>query len=264
MSVNVESSLKYAVLNQVNLILLAGAVLFALAVGSRVPLVLAAVVEVTWLLVGRFVPPFNRWMSVQARGRQAQRWAEDTELAAGGLDAESAARVRSVGAVAAEIWRMAQEQRLDAALGLETRDRLGGLVHSFTRMVTVWQRLTRFLGDSRTTSVEEELVRLGQALADEKDPGVRLSLRQALAVGQRRLKQLEQIESTRRTLEVKMYTLQMSFDYLRSQVFSGAGADEVASGVDEMVAAAGFVSEVEAEATASLSRVRVTATTFVG
>jgi len=48
MNVNVESSLKNAVLNQVNLILLAGAVLFALAVGSRLPLVLAAVVEVAW------------------------------------------------------------------------------------------------------------------------------------------------------------------------------------------------------------------------
>jgi hypothetical protein len=264
MNVNMESSLKHAVLNQVNLILLAGAVLFALAVGSRVPLVLAAVVEVAWLLVGRFVPPFNRWMSVQAKGQEEQRWAEDTELAAGALDAESAARVRSVGAAASEIWRMAQEQHLDQVLGPETRNKLGGLVFSFTRMATVWQRLTKFLGDSRTTSVEEELVRLGQALADEKDPGVRLSLRQALAVGQRRLKQLEQIESTRRTLEVKMYTLQMSFDYVRSQVFSGAGADDLASALDEMVAAAGFVSEVEAEAAASLSRVRVTATTFVG
>jgi len=264
MNVRAESPLKYAIWNQYNLILLGGALLISVALGSRVPLMVAAVGEVLWLLIGRFAPPFRRWVATQAQGQEAERWAGETETAARALDPDAAARVRSVGHAAAEIWRLAQEQGLDHTLGTETRDKLGTLVHAYSRMAAVYQRLTRFLGDSRTSAVEEELVRLGQALADEKDPAVRLSLRQALAVGQRRLKQLEQIESTRRTLEVKMSTMQMSFEYVRSQVFSGAGADELVGALDEMVTAASFVSEVEAEAAASLSRVRVTTTTFVG
>jgi hypothetical protein len=264
MNERAETPLKHAIWNQYNFILLAGALLLALALGSRTPLIVAVVGEAAWLLVGRFLPPFRGWLSSQARSGDSERWATAAEEVARSLDPEPAARVRAVGTAATEIWRLAQEQGLEHALGIETRDKLGALVHSFGRMASVYQRLTRFLGDSRTSGVEEELLRLGQALADEKDPGVRLSLRQALAVGQRRLKQLEQIESTRRTLEVKMSTLQMSFEYVRSQVFSGAGADELASALDEMVGASGFVSEVEAEAAASLSRVRVTTTTFVG
>jgi hypothetical protein len=264
MSAKAESPLKLAIWNQYNLILVVGATLFALAFSSRIPLLVAAVGEVAWLLVGRFLPPFNRWMTSQRHNQEAERWVADTEAAVTTLDPEPAARVRAVSHAASEIWRLSREQGLDQALGEEGRNKLGSLVQSFARMANVYQRLTRFLGDSRTTTVEEELLRLGQALADEKDPGVRLSLRQALAVGQRRLKQLEQIESTRRTLEVKMSTLQMSFEYVRSQVFSGGGVDELASALDEMVSSTGFVSDVEAEAAASLSRVRVTTTTFVG
>jgi hypothetical protein len=259
-----DISLKNALFNQYNIILVGGAILFALAVGSRVPLIAAAVAEVSWLAVGRFLPPFNRWASSQGQAQDAERWAAETEAAAKALDPEPAARVRAVGNAAAEIWRLAQEHGHAEALGNDMRDKLGMVVGSYARMASVYQRLSRFLGDSRTSGVEEELVRLGQALADEKDPGVRLSLRQALAVGQRRLRQLEQIESTRRGLDVKMSTLQMSFEYVRSQVFSGAGPDELATAIDEMVASTGFVPEVEAEAAASLSRVRVTTTTFVG
>jgi hypothetical protein len=264
MSAKAESPLKLAIWNQYNLIFLAGAVVFALALGSRLPLLIAAAGEAAWLLVGRWMPPFNGWVASKRNIVDLEPWVSETQTAIAVLDPEPATRVRAVGQAAAEIWRLAREQGLDRGLGIEGRQKLGALVQSFARMATVYQRLTRFLGDSRTSTVEQELQRLGQALNDEKDPGVRLSLRQALAVGQRRLKQLEQIESTRRTLEVKMSTLQMSFEYVRSQVFSGAGIDELASALDEMVSSTGFVSDVEAEAAASLSRVRVTSTTFVG
>jgi hypothetical protein len=264
MNAKADSPLKLAIWNQYNLIFLGGAALFALAVGSRLPLLVAAAGEAAWLLVGRLLPPFNRWTASERNIIDSEPWVGETHAAVAALDPEPAARVRAVGQAAAEIWRLAREQGLDRGLGIEGREKLGTLVQSFGRMATVYQRLTRFLGDSRTSTVEEELQRLGQALNDEKDPGVRLSLRQAVAVGQRRLKQLEQIESTRRTLEVKMSTLQMSFEYVRSQVFSGTSIDELASALDEMVSSTGFVSDVEAEAAASLSRVRVTTTTFVG
>jgi hypothetical protein len=96
-------------------------------------------------------------------------------------------------------------------------------------------------------------VRLGRALAAEKDPGVRLSLKQALSVGQRRLKQHEQIESTRRALEAKMKTLELSLDYLRSHVFAGGSEIELGGQLAELSSGATFVSEVEAEANAAIA-----------
>jgi hypothetical protein len=255
--------IRHAFVNQYNLILLAGAVLFSLALGSRIPVVIACLGEAVWLSVGAWTPAFRGWVAGQSVRKEEDKWAADSETAAQGLEPQSAARVRKVGRTAGEIWSSAVERNVEAQFGLGGRDKLAAVVHAFARMAAVHQRLSRFMGDGRTAGVEDELVRLGQSLADEKDPAVRLSLRQALAVGQRRLKQLEQIESTRRTLEVKMATLEMSFEYIRSQVFGGAGEDELTSALDEMVTATGFIADVEAETAASLQRMRIAPATRV-
>jgi hypothetical protein len=258
-----EGVLRHAFLNQYNLILVGGAILFAVALSSRLPLIAAAVGEALWLAVGAWTPGFKSWVAGQSMRKEEEQWAAESESAAQGLDAPSAARVRKVGRTAGEIWSSAIERNLESQFGLGGREKLGAVVQAFARMASVHQRLSRFMGDGRTSGVEDELVRLGQSLADEKDPAVRLSLRQALAVGQRRLKQLEQIESTRRTLEVKMATLEMSFEYIRSQVFGGAGEDELTSALDEMVSATGFIADVEAETSASLQRMRIAPATRV-
>jgi hypothetical protein len=46
----------------------------------------------------------------------------------------------------------------------------------------------------------------------------------------------------------------MSFDYLRSQVFSGSSPQELAGELQELVAGASFLTAAEAEANASLAR----------
>jgi hypothetical protein len=260
---NGEAVLKHAFFNQYNFILLAGAALFALALGSRVPLMVGAGLEALWLLAGAWTPAFRKWVSSQALRREADHFTAETEQAARTLEGESAVRVRSLGRAASEVWSYALESNALQPLGDQGREKLSIVVQSFVRMAVVHQRLCRFMGDGRVAGVEDEIVRLGQALADEKDPAVRLSLRQALTVGQRRLKQLEQIESSRRTLEVKMATMEMSLEYVRSQVFSGAHEEELGSALDEMVTATHFIADVEAEA-ASLSRGRITHTRALG
>ena len=258
-----EGVLRHAFFNQYNFILIGGAILLALALGSRLPLIAAGIGEALWLMVGAWTPGFKNWVVRQSLRREEEQWATESDVAAQGLDPPSAARVRKVGRAAGEIWCSALDRNVEVQFGLAGREKLAAVVQAFARMASVHQRLSRFMGDGRTAGVEDELVRLGQSLADEKDPAVRLSLRQALAVGQRRLKQLEQIESTRRTLEVKMATLEMSYEYIRSQVFASAGEDELTSALDEMVAATGFIADVEAETAASLSRMRIAPATRV-
>ena len=85
---------------------------------------------------------------------------------------------------------------------------------------------------------------------------MRLTLRQALTLGQRRLKQHEQIDSQRRALGVKISTLEMSFDYLRSHVFGGSSAEELALALDELAAGASFLPAAEAEVHASIAKLQ--------
>jgi hypothetical protein len=245
--------IRRAFFNQYNLILFGGALVFALALGSPMPAVVGLVGELLWLGLGATSPPFRRWVATRALDEELTAHAMETAQASRDLEPGYAGRVRNLSDAAADIRRMAIERGIAAALADGGREKLQTLVQSFIQMSGIHQRLSRFLADSQTAGIEAEIMRLGQSLTEEKDPTVRLSLRQALALGQRRLKQHEEIDGTRRALEVKMATLEGAFDYVRSQVFSGCAEAELAAGLDELVAGAGFVAEVEAEAGASLS-----------
>jgi hypothetical protein len=253
--------------NQYNIIALVGAAAFSVALWSFWPLVVGAVAELFWLTVGAKSEWFRGWLAAQdQKDQQSRRDLEGANLTLG-LEAAYATRVQSLRGMAGQIRTFARERGIDPRMFADPEDpggrfdrgdRFDLLVLSFVKMASLHQRLSRFAAEGSPASLEEEIVRLGQALGDEKDPAVRLSLRQALTVGQRRLKQHEQIESQRRALGVKMGTLEMSFDYLRSHVLSGNPPQELASELQELIASANFLTAAEAEANASLARLTAT------
>lgn len=252
---------KLAFTNQYNVILLLGAAAFSLAFMSWIPLAVAAAGELIWLSIGASSDAFRSWAErQQMQARREQRLADESTVVRG-LEPVYATRVKTLQGLGEEIRRLARERGVQHGLFEGPEDRLEILFASFVKMAILHQRLSRFVADASPNHLEEEIVRLGQALADEKDPAVRLSLRQALTLGQRRLKQHEQIESQRRALGVKMGTLEMSFDYLRSQVFSGSSPQELAGELQELVAGASFLTAAEAEANASLARLSGTTVT---
>jgi hypothetical protein len=253
-----DKSLRYAFANQYNLILLAGAAGLSLALESSIPLLAGLLGELLWLLIAPSTPSFRSWAAEQVALQHRSRVAADTAQATRRLDEPYVTRVQTLAQVVDDVRRLADERALDPMLFGPDGDRLHGAVHTLIKMSLVHQRLSRFLAGSQSSQIEEEVVRLGRALAAEKDPGVRLSLKQALTVGQRRLKQHEQIESTRRALEAKMKTLELSLDYLRSQVFSGTSEVELVAQLDEIVSGATFVSDLEAEANAAMVAPRTT------
>jgi hypothetical protein len=245
---------KLAFVNQYNLILLFGAAAFSLALFSPWPAIVGGVLELLWLAIGSTSESFQRWAHNRLQEDQRSLRAAEDATVVRALEPVYATRTRALQDMSREIRRLARERGMDPRLFEGPEDRLEVLLASFVKMAALHQRLSRFVADGSPNHLEEEIVRLGQSLADEKDPAVRLSLRQALTLGQRRLKQHEQIESQRRALGVKMGTLEMSFDYLRSHVFSGSPAQELAIELQELVAGAAFLSAAEAEANASLAR----------
>jgi hypothetical protein len=265
MTEDMGSLRKLAFTNQYNLILLGGAVAFSAALFTPWPLVAAGVLELLWLTIGASSAGFRQWAEQHKHEEVRHRRHVDDASVVKALEPVYNTRVKTLHAMAEEIRRLSRERGFDARLfdgGRDSNeDKLGVLIGSFVKMAVLHQRLSRFVADGSPMHLEEEIVRLGQALADEKDPAVRLSLRQALTLGQRRLKQHEQIESQRRALGVKMGTLEMSFDYLRSHVFSGSPPQELAAELQELVSGASFLTAAEAEANASLARLSSTSIT---
>lgn len=249
---------RYAFSNQYNLIVFFGAIALALAMESMIPAVLAVAGEVLWLLLAPSTRSFRRWAAQQSAQQQRQQQAAETAQAARRLDEAYAARVHQLGRIIDEIRRLAAERRMNAAIFERGGDRLQALAATFVQMSTLHQRLVRFLGSSPTGHLEGEVARLGREMAAEKDAGVRLTMRQTMNVAQRRQKQQEQIDGTRRALEAKMQTLEMSLDYLRSQIFAGGTEDDVDAQLDELAATVSFLPDLEAEAATTMTSARAT------
>jgi outer membrane murein-binding lipoprotein Lpp len=212
--------------------------------------------EVVWLLLAPRTSGYQQWAAVKAADGRRDQQAAETAQATRRLDDAYTARVNQLGRVIEEIRRMAAERGMDPAIFDRGGDRLQALVQTFIQMSALHQRLVRFLGGSPTGNMEEEVARLSKEMTAEKDAGVRLTLRQTLTVAQRRQKQHDQIEGTRRALEAKMRTLEMSMDYLRSQVFAGGAEADLENQLDELSATVSFLPDLEAEATATIASAR--------
>jgi hypothetical protein len=252
-------ALKYAVANQYNLIALAGAAGLSLALESWAPIAVAVAGEVLWVLIAPRTRSFRQFAASQADGEKRSQRAVETAQATRRLDDVYTARVNHLGRLIEEIRRLADERGMDQSVFDRGGDRLQAMVQTFIHMSTLHQRLVRFLGGGHSTNQEEEVSRLAREMAAEKDAGVRLTLRQTLTVAQRRLKQHEQIEGTRRALEAKMQTMEMSLDYLRSQVFAGGTEADLENQLDELAATVSFLPDLEAEATATIASARSSA-----
>jgi hypothetical protein len=252
-----ESLLRQALLNQYNLIVLGGMGLLSLAAASSIPLGAALAGEVVWLAVGARTAGFRRWVAHEARRRDEARWGAVLEAAVAGLEGDAAARARAIGGAVMEVGRLAGDLGQEAALG-PGGAKLALLVRAGAGLAGAQQRLARLIGASRADAIEQEIARLGNGLLEEKDPMVRISMRQALALGQRRLKQIEQGETARRALELKMSTLEMSLDYLRARLLGDGVGVDLGAALDEMLAAAQLSPDLEAEAVRSLGAARIT------
>jgi hypothetical protein len=244
------AAVRLAFFDQHNLILLAGAVALSLAFASRWPAGMAVLLECLWLGVAATTRRFRRG----GKWTRAAGAALDPEQAINDLEPAHAARARGLLQMAEEIRSLARERRLDPHLFGGGDDQLSHLLRAFVNLAAVHQRVSKVVQRAPSTRIEEDIGRLENTLAGEKDPNVRLSLRQALTLEQRRLKQREQIESQRRALDIKMDTVEVALDYLRAQIFGGSSSPELEKEVNDAVAAATFVPAPEGDPSSSLSR----------
>jgi hypothetical protein len=239
--------LRRAVLNQYNYILLGGTALFTVASGSWLPAVVGAGAEVLWLVLGADSRTFRRYVERQEQKEEAARLRKEAAETLAGLEERTRDRYAALERMSAEIHGLARENK-----GLETRlleaemAKLAQLLGSFLKMAVTHQRLGRYLRDNPGADVERDITRCQRALKQEEDARVQASLRQALSLAQKRLKQHGEIEGAWKALSVQMETLEKSFDYLKSHILGIGTPAQLSEELDNLVDGVSTVAEIEA------------------
>ena len=243
-----KSLLGRAFANQYNYILLGGAGLFALATFSWLPLVVGVGVEALWLTFGPDTGFFRRWVEKQETLEERTRLAQQASSALATLDKGYVSRFKQLEALASEINQLAEDNpSLENDLVADEMKKLGSLLSSFLQMAVVHQRLGEYIAENSETEIQREINRLERALASEKGREVQASLRQNLALEQKRMKQHESIASAFKVVTIKMDTLEKAFRYLRSHILAIGKHEELSSEIDELVLGVDAVEQLQAE-----------------
>lgn len=244
-----EGYLGRAFLLQYNLILLGGAMLFALAFASFAPLVAGAVLELAWLVVAPRTAAFRRWVDHRSSEERRARIDSETQSSLAPLDAAYRSRHAALGQQSQEITRLLSDQLGVHGVELDVvREKLAELGLAFARFSALHEQLSRFVTETPVTDIQQEISKTRGQLTSEKDLAVRVTVRQALALAERRLSQWERIGNTRRAVEIQLDTLEKSFSYVRSRAMGLAPAPEVHRDIDALLAQVRSLHALELEA----------------
>jgi hypothetical protein len=242
-----SSALRRAFWNQYNLILLAGAGLFAATTESWLPLLVGGGLEALWMVLGADSPPFRRWAARQDEKEAAAAAEARAEAVLAQLDPSYAHRYRELAGVAQDIAAQAQKKpSLEARLVAPEVKKLVRLRLAFLDMAVLQQRLGDLLRQEDPEDLQRDIDEAQRALQKEKNSEVAAGLRQNLDLAQKRIKQDERMRSSFRLLDVKMDTLEKSFRYLQSNVVAGAGVD-LSSELDDLITGVESVEEMQKE-----------------
>ena len=135
--------------------------------------------------------------------------------------------------------------------------RLETIRQTFLQFAGTHQRLSRFLAGLQTANIDAEVARVNDALYVEKDPTVKMGLRQALTLAQRRLQEREQVVNTLRGIEVQMSTIETAFAYIESIAAGASSGRDIESEIDALVARISAPDMLDAEVRGLVARASV-------
>jgi hypothetical protein len=237
---------KRAFFNQYNYILLGSSALFSAVTGSWLPAIVGAGAEALWLVLGVDTKLFRGWVAKEEAKEDRQRLAHERAELLYDLEDRYVEHYENLRAMTAEIRKLAEEnQGLETSLIQDEMGKLDQLLDSFLRMATSHQRLGHYLKQNPSSDVERDIAQGQRALRQEEDPRVQASLKQSIALAQKRLAKHEQIEGAWKALSVQMDTLEKSFDYLKSHILGIGTREELAAALDDLVAGVATVTELD-------------------
>jgi hypothetical protein len=239
--------LRAAFTHQYNLILLGGALLFSLAFASWIPLAVGIALEVVWLVAGPRIDRFRRSIDHDVVHSAVMRNSVILQQGAESLHPGYGSRIGQLESEAQEIHTLVASWPGSAEQKREVTARLEPLLRLFLDLAGSYERLRRFVASTRRVDLESEVQTLTHSLANETDFEVRVSMRRALSLAERRIKQLDSIETTGRALEMRMQTIEKSFSYIKSCAVSMTSWDQLYAEIDGITSQLRTSSSSEAE-----------------
>jgi hypothetical protein len=236
--------------HQYNVILLGGAALFALASASILPLAAGVAGEAVWLAIGPRLPAFRRWVDSRARGSGDVVVVQDQLVQAmETLDGEHNGRLLRLGALLGEIRGLASQARGPGAQELHASvAELEAVRPAFLRLCQLHQRLSLFLSDASVVNLETEQARLKDAFAKEKDLSVRVTLRQAVSLVDKRIEHRERMAGVRRTATLRLEMIESALSHVRSHGMTLTSPRDLAGEIHTVIQQLHSVSSLEQEA----------------
>jgi hypothetical protein len=248
-----QKYLRAALVNQYNVILTVGAIAFAVALASWLPVIVGLLGEAGWLFLGPRLDSFRR--ATDARLVRA-----DNAKAVAALSPEYAPRVAAVENDAAEIESLcASRVDLTPEQKQEVTRCLRPAVQTFVSVCATHQHLRQSSWQAPINELQSEVSVLLQSLATETDLGMRASLRRALNVAERRIKQFETNDSAVRALEQGLSTLQKSLVVLKEGAAGLSTGPELCAGLDAAVLQLSRAAALESERETEYSGARMSA-----
>ncbi len=197
---------------------------------------------------GAALAVFRRKAAEQADNERRRRLDDQIEQGMRGLGPDPSARLLAFGQSIS--WLLlpteGSSDSSERALLLE----LEQLRPVFLRLCLLQERLGQRLEELRLAAPEQELARLAQAYAAEKDLGLRLTLHQSIKAGQRKLEQQARLVDAQRRIELELSGLEQSMGQLRNQQQLGVPWADQARDVQGVFSRAANVGALEAELSA--------------
>ncbi len=240
------SYLSSAFYSQYNLILLGGSALFSLASASPLPLALGVSAELLWLGLGPRLGVFRRRVDGQLEGERRVELDDQVMSGMRTLGTEHTSRLLAVGQAISVITMQAQALGHDANLRVALIE-LEQLRPIFLRFCQLHERLSHRLQELVLAPPEQEVARLSQAYAAEKDLGLRLTLHQSIKLAQKKIEQQGRMVEMRRGVELKLSLVEQVLGHLHAQQQLGVTAAELSRDVQGLVAQVGTAAALELE-----------------
>jgi len=230
-----SSRLSAAFWLQYNVILLFGVIGFSLALASPLPAAIGAGAEFLWLLAALAFPAIWRW--IEQHNRMADAAAEERSDRQRDLDTRYRARASTLRLATDRIREACRRNTGVSRSELRSiMNRLEAIRETFLRFAGIHQRLSRFLEGVQAAQVDADVARINEELSVEKDPMVKVGLRQALVLSRRRLLQRDQVSNTLRAIAVQMSTIEAASAYLESTAANARLGRDIESEIDALAA----------------------------
>lgn len=228
--------LKAALVEQLNIVIFGGLLLFSAVTWSAIPLFIALLGEAAYLAIVPPLAPYRQRLLNRERARKQQQVeAESKKLLANVLQTDREQFSRLVG-VTSDIktnYQSLNPTTLPLLEGITAK--LDGLLARYLTMLHAYRHSENYLANTRLSELESKKKEITSSIEGQSD-SLREVLSKQLTVIEKRVEKHRQVEANTRVLKTQLDTIEQFIFLLKDQSFAMKEPKELNSQIDTLVA----------------------------